>query len=98
MKDKIADTIEAVIRDVEPRLRAVSSDGAAEPLQRGGWSAKQLLGHLIDSASNNHQRFVSMQQSEHIHLVGYDQEFWVNAQAYAYSPRDSAGPAAATRM
>ena len=25
--------------------------------QPGSWSIKEILGHLIDSASNNHQRF-----------------------------------------
>ncbi len=38
---------------------------AGTPLHEGGWSPKQVLGHLIDSASNNHQRFVrALQQPE----------------------------------
>jgi hypothetical protein len=83
MKHEIADNLEAIVHDVEPRLRAISNEDASAPLRAGGWSAKQLLGHLIDSASNNHQRFVRLQQSGDIKLAGYDQEYWVESQGYA---------------
>jgi hypothetical protein len=43
------------------------------------WTRKQLLGHLIDSASNNYQRFVRLQQGNLVGFPGYDQEFWVAA-------------------
>jgi hypothetical protein len=82
MKHKIADKLEDIVRVVEPRLRAASSEQASVPLRPGGWSTKEVVGHLIDSASNNHQRFVRMQQLAHIRLAGYDQEHWVRWQAY----------------
>jgi hypothetical protein len=46
------------------------------------WTRKQLLGHLIDSASNNYQRFVRLQQGNLVGFPGYDQEFWVAAGNY----------------
>lgn len=40
-------------------LDAIDEDAAAEfPAKPGAWSKKQELGHLIDSASNNHGRFI----------------------------------------
>lgn len=47
------------------------------------WSKKELLGHLIDSAANNHQRFVRAQATPRLELPGYEQEFWVATQSYA---------------
>ena len=48
----------------------------------GGWSQKQILGHLIDSASNNHQRFVRAQLAKEHASPGYTQEEWVATQGY----------------
>jgi hypothetical protein len=41
------------------------------------WSKKEILGHLIDSATNNHQRFVRV-QFEDVPLITYDQDNWNN--------------------
>ena len=83
MKHKIADKLEVVASEVEPRLRALSNEQAGRPLKPDGWSPKEIVGHLIDSAANNHQRFVRMQQAAYIRLAGYDQDHWVRSQAYA---------------
>ncbi len=48
----------------------------------GGWSIKQLLGHLVDSASNNHQRFLRYQPSAQLDFPGYDQEQFVSRSHY----------------
>jgi hypothetical protein len=47
----------------------------------GGWSRKQVIGHLIDSASNNHQRFVRAAQQSSLDFPGYDQEENIRVQA-----------------
>ena len=47
------------------------------------WSKKEILGHLIDSASNNHQRFVRAQFLDKLEFPGYQQREWVQAQNYA---------------
>src|SRR5438105_216609 len=48
----------------------------------GGWCAKQLLGHLIDSAANNQSRFVRAQLQDDLMFDGYAQEDWVRVQKY----------------
>ena len=66
----------------EPLLRAISDSQASKPRAPGKWSRKQILGHLIDSAANNHQRFVRGQAAPALHLPGYAQEHWVASQRY----------------
>ena len=68
--------------DVLPaRFKAIPPEAAADRLD-GAWSVKMELGHLIDSAANNHQRIVRAQLEESPSLPGYDGEKWVEAQAY----------------
>lgn len=50
------------------------------------WSRQEILGHLIDSASNNHRRFVEGQFRDDLVVVGYDQDAWVRSQPYQRSP------------
>ena len=67
-------------------LRELSEERAATPPAPGKWSPKQVLGHLIDSASNNHQRFVRARFSEDLCSDGYDQDAWVEAGDYQAAP------------
>lgn len=48
----------------------------------GGWSPKETVGHLIDSAANNHGRFVRAQFKDDLVFEGYAQDEWVAAQNY----------------
>ena len=75
----------ALVRNVEaavPKLRAMSESRAEQPRAPGKWSPKQVIGHLIDSAANNHQRFVRAQEGESYTGPGYTQEHWVAVQGY----------------
>jgi len=65
----------------EPELRKISEPESARPILAGGWSRKQIIGHLIDSASNNHQRFVRATLQPSLDFPGYDQAGNVEAQA-----------------
>ena len=47
----------------------------------GKWSKKEILGHLIDSATNNHQRFIRV-QFENKPTIFYDQDNWVHYNHY----------------
>jgi hypothetical protein len=40
------------------------------------WSLKEMVGHLIDSASNNHQRIIRLQIDKKIDFPAYDAENW----------------------
>ena len=42
------------------------------------WTLKEMIGHLIDSASNNHQRFIRLQTEKEIIFPYYDPEEWKN--------------------
>ena len=54
----------------------------AKPRKEGGWSRKQILGHLIDSASVNHQRIIESQLTGSIYFTGYAHQQWVELQGY----------------
>ena len=53
---------------------------------QGKWVKKEILGHLIDSAVNNHQRFVRAQFANPFNGPGYDQRAWVQVQRYRERP------------
>jgi DinB family protein len=52
----------------------------------GGWCAREVLGHLIDSACNNHRRFIIGQSPDTVTLDGYNQDEWVARQHYDRIP------------
>jgi hypothetical protein len=56
-------------------------DAAKEP-GPGKWSKKQELGHLVDSACNNHQRIVRAQAEGEQSFAGYDGNRWVVLHRY----------------
>ena len=64
------------------RLLAVSDADAGRSPAPGKWSKKEIIGHLIDSAANNHGRFVRAQLQEDLIFLGYDQDAWVRLQHY----------------
>jgi hypothetical protein len=78
-----AGRLQQVLETARPRLSAIDPADAERLPESGGWSKKQILGHLIDSAGNNHQRFVRAQLTERLDFPGYQQEAWVAAQSYA---------------
>jgi|1185.fasta_scaffold251287_2 hypothetical protein len=64
------------------RLLALSDEQAAARPVPGTWSAKEIIGHLVDSASNNHGRFVRAQLHDDMVFDGYEQADWVRVQLY----------------
>ncbi len=50
------------------------------------WSKKEILGHLIDSASNNLQRFVRAQLENPYSFPNYQQKEWVSTQHFQQEP------------
>ena len=50
--------------------------------EEGGWSIKEILGHLFDSASNNHQRLLRYVKGGELKFPGYDQEEFVRRANY----------------
>ncbi len=85
MDDFIDDFRRLVERSAEALL-AISEADSARRSAPGKWSPKEIVGHLIDSASNNHQRFVRAQFKDDLIFPGYDQDAWVTAQRYQEAP------------
>jgi DinB superfamily len=72
----------SVVAHALPLLSAVPEDAASKKAAPNKWSKKEILGHLIDSAANNHQRFMRLQVQTEISLPGYDQDDWVRLNHY----------------
>jgi hypothetical protein len=77
-----ASELKKVLVTVHTRLSGVSEADASAPRILGKWSPKQILGHLIDSATNNHHRFVRAQIEKSLQMPGYTQNDWVATQSY----------------
>jgi hypothetical protein len=73
------------VEDVSPRLLALG-DASGTPRAAGKWSAREIIGHLVDSASNNHQRFIRAQFRDDLVFSGYQQDDWVRAGSYQDAP------------
>lgn len=63
--NQITDEILAILGREEAFLRALPEDVITTRFNHQNRSIKMLLGHLIDSASNNHQRMVRLQDYQH---------------------------------
>jgi DinB superfamily len=80
---ELSERLAAVLRRAMPWLVTVSEAEASVPEREGKWSAKQVIGHLIDSAVNNLGRIVRMQIESGQSFSGYEQMAWVSLQHYA---------------
>ena len=79
--ESVANDLLSVLKIAE-RLRQIDEATASIRPAPGKWSQKEILGHLIDSAANNHQRFVRLQLTPRIDLPGYQQDDWVRLNHY----------------
>lgn len=74
--------LRSAVNAAEPQLRAMTDAQSGRAAAAGTWSPKQIIGHLIDSAANNHQRFVRGALQDELVFPGYAQEAWVALQQY----------------
>ncbi len=86
MPTEIAQNFRNEVDAVHAALLAVPIEIADTPWRAGGWTRKEIVGHLLDSAANNRQRFV--RASIHGSFTGpdYAQAAWVDAHGYAKLP------------
>lgn len=80
---ELGERLAAVLREAMPWLVTLGEDEASVPEREGKWSAKQVVGHLTDSAVNNLGRIVRMQIEPGADLPRYEQTEWVRLQCYA---------------
>ena len=84
--------LRALVERAAPALLALDAEAVTERPSPERWSPKEILGHLVDSAANNHQRFVRAQEQDDLVFPGYEQDAWVRAQQY----RDAEWPSLVT--
>jgi hypothetical protein len=80
--EELANALRSEVERAAARLRLWSEEEAGRDRGPGKWVAKEILGHLCDSAANNHQRFVRARFADPFAGPGYDQVEWVRAQRY----------------
>jgi len=68
------------------RLKDIPEEQSRRKSSPDDWAPIEILGHLIDSAANNHQRFVRAQFTDDLVFSGYEQNQWVNSQGYRDEP------------
>lgn len=78
----VANELRKLVAEAKPRFLSMTGQQVTEKPYAEKWSLQEVLGHLIDSASNNHQRFVRMQLQPDIGSFSYQQEQWNAAQKY----------------
>ncbi|MGA7245412.1 MAG: DinB family protein [Terracidiphilus sp.] len=83
---EVAQAFRADLDDVHRALLSVPASLADVPWREGGWTRKQIVGHLLDSATNNRQRFVRATSDGSFNGPNYVQDAWVAAHGYADQP------------
>ncbi|WP_254513450.1 DinB family protein [Anatilimnocola floriformis] len=86
MLAQTATELEQIIAAAEPRLRILPGEIIAHRPAADRWTIQEVLGHLIDSAANNHQRFVRAQFTAELVFPKYEQNQWVAAAQYQAAP------------
>jgi len=80
---KVIDRLQDHINIVPSKFLKYSEDELRRKPSPSKWSKKELLGHLIDSAANNHHRFIKIQfMPSPLFVEGYAQNDWVRIQNY----------------
>ena len=83
MATETAQAFSGKLNEIHATLFEVSPTLADTPWRPGGWTRKQIVGHLLDSAANNRQRFVRAAIDGEYAGPGYAQDAWVAAHGYA---------------
>jgi len=79
----VATDLGRTVAQAKPLLaKLTNADSTARPSPKK-WSKKEILGHLMDSATNNHQRFVRATLQGSLTFPGYDQEPLVDLQKFS---------------
>ena len=83
MKDVYLE-LDSIINDFYSRYKDLDNEIASKRPGASKWTLKEIVGHLIDSASNNHQRFVRLQIVDELIFPGYgkDNSRWIEIQKY----------------
>src|SRR5690348_7449491 len=86
MPHDLALSLERAVGAELVHLQGISERAATEKPAPGKWSQKEELGHLVDSATNNHLRFVRASAEPNYRGPGYQQDIWVSTHGYNEMP------------
>jgi hypothetical protein len=75
------------VNTASPKLLALGDASATRPAL-GKWSPREIIGHLVDSATNNYGRIVRGQLQDDLVFPGYAQNDWVRIGRYHDAPWD----------
>lgn len=84
--ERIASRLHAAVAEGHRLLAGVAEERTARRPAGRDWCAREVLGHLIDSACNNHRRFIINQNADQLIVDPYEQNDWVERQRYADTP------------
>ncbi|HET8548914.1 MAG TPA: DinB family protein [Bryobacteraceae bacterium] len=82
----LPDRFRAEIARAAERLDHITEQQAREPYRARSWTRKQVLGHLVDSAVNNHNRFIRASLQDEYTGPSYEQQGWVDRLGWAEAP------------
>ena len=80
--------LNTIINNAIDKIKAITDEDFNHKPSPIKWSKKEILGHLIDSAYNNHQRFLRANTQDDLIFQGYDQDNWVIMNNYQNRSRD----------
>jgi hypothetical protein len=81
----LGEDLRRTVEAAAARLSEFDEAQANKPRAPGKWSPKQVIGHLVDSACNNHRRFVLAREQKDLVFPGYDEKKWAAAQAWEHA-------------
>lgn len=77
----VINKLTAIVNEYTALFNNIPDEEFTKKTEPGIWSKKEIIGHLIDSAQNNIQRFVRVQYTHQPHII-YQQDTWVAAAGY----------------
>ncbi len=85
MSEETQLSLDQIVLNAFAKLILIEENIAEQKPSPDKWSAKEIVGHLVDSACNNHGRFMRAQFQDEMVFDGYNQEGWVTSQNYQES-------------
>jgi hypothetical protein len=85
MIEQTIERLEHLCDTIPSLLTSLTQEEYTNKREPTSWSKKEILGHLIDSATNNHQRFVRV-QFEDSPTISYNQNEWNRSSHHEQIP------------
>jgi biotin-(acetyl-CoA carboxylase) ligase len=80
----VYDELISTVNDFYSKYQDLDNEITSKRPAADTWTPKEIIGHLIDSASNNHQRFIRLQIVDELIFPGYgkDNSKWLEITKY----------------